>query len=314
MISRKTFALGLGALPLTARVAEAQTAPVVNVGVGATDSSGLALYAYDLGMFRDAGLDIHVNIMGNTGNVISAAVGGAFDIAAANLGNFAVAKDHGVAIHLIASGGVYSATSPTALLLVPTDSPAKSPADLNGKIIAVNGLRADISMFETQSYLDRNGADSKTMKYLEVPFPEMGVALAQHRVDCAFVIEPFLTAAKKNARIFADPSTGIAPHFQTSALFATDAWLANNADAARRFAAVIRQAARWANSHHKESGEILVRYAKLDPVVAATMHRQEYGLSLEPALIQPVFDAALRYDVIRNPLTAAEVIWNGATR
>ena len=311
MISRTTFVAALGALPFTAGAASAQSGPVIELGASPTDSSGLAIYAYDLGLFKAAGLNVHLTIVPNTATVVPGVVGGAYHIATANLGNVAVAKDRGVPIHVIAGGGVYASSSPTALLLVPVDSPAKAPADLNGKIIAVNGLRADISMFETQSYLDRNGADSKTMKYLEVPFPEMAVALAQHRVDCAFVIEPFLTLAKQNARIFADPSTGIAPHFQTSVHFASDAWLASNADAARHFAEAVRQAAQWANAHHKESGEILVRYAKLDPAIAAIMHRQQYGLGLDPALIQPVFDAALRYGVIHNPLAAGDVIWAG---
>src|SRR5665213_1324140 len=125
MISRKAFTFGLGALPLTARAASAQTAPPIEVGVSPTDSSALSIYAYDLGLFKDAGLDVHIDIVGNMGNVIPGAISGAYNIATANLGNIAVAKDHGIALHLVASGGVYSATSPTALLLVPADSPAK---------------------------------------------------------------------------------------------------------------------------------------------------------------------------------------------
>jgi NitT/TauT family transport system substrate-binding protein len=311
MISRKVFASGLGAAAVvSAQRSLAESPAIIEVGASATDSSALAIYAYELGLFKDAGLDVHIEIAPNMGSIIPGAVSGAYHIGTANIGNIAVAKDRGIPMHVIAAGGVYAPSSPTALLLVPSDSPAKTAADLNGKVIAVNGLRADISMFETQSYLDRNGADSKTMKYLEVPFPEMGVALAQHRVDCAFVIEPFLTVAKRNARVFADPSTGIAPRFQTSALFATDGWLQGNADAARRFAAVIRQTAQWANGHHKESGAILIRYAKLDPEVAAVMQRQQYGLRLEAAMIQPVLDAAVRYGVIRKPLAAADIMWS----
>ena len=315
MISRRQFvgaAAALAAVP--AATAGAQTSPVIEVATGTTDSSAVLLYAYDLGLYKNAGLNVHLNIVTGTSNIIPGAVSGAYHIGSANIGSFAVAKDRNIPIHLIAACGVYAPTSPTALLLVPTDSTAKVAADLNGKTIAVNGLRADISMFETQSYLDKNGADSKSMKYLEVPFPEMPIALAAHRVDCAFVIEPFLTSAKRNARVFADPSTGIAPRFQTSAVFATDVWLKANPDAARRFAAAIRQAAVWANGHHKESGEILIRYAKLDPEIARTMQRQEYGLNLEPAMIQPVLDAAARYGVIRTPMSAADIIWSGDAR
>jgi NitT/TauT family transport system substrate-binding protein len=315
MISRLRIMQAAAAVAvLGANRADAQSRPIIEVACGASDSSGLPLYANDLGLYKKSGLDVNLTIVGNSSSILPSVAGGSYDVGVTNVGTFAVARDRGIPVRLFASGGVYSPSAPTALLLVPLDSPVRTAADLNGKTIAVNGLKADISMFETQAYLDRNGADSKTMKYVEVPFPEMGAALAQHRIDCAFVIEPFLTKAKPYARTFADPSTGIAPRFQTSAIFATEAWLNADPDRARRFATAIRATAQWANGHHRESAAILGRYAKLELEVIGTMQRQEYAPTLDPVYIQPVLDTAFRYGLVHAPLSAADLIWSANGR
>ena len=45
------------------------------------------------------------------------------------------------------------------------------------------------------NWLEKNGADYKKVKYVEVPFPEMGAALEAKRVDAAFTVEPAYSGA-----------------------------------------------------------------------------------------------------------------------
>lgn len=146
------------------------------------------------------------------------------------------------------------------------------------------------------------------MKFVELPFPAMGAALAAHRVDAAYNIEPFLTASKDSFRVLGNAAASISDRFMGTGWLATDTWINAHPDVAARFAAAIHQTAIWANANHKESAAILLRYTKIDPDVAATMNRVEYALTLQPSLLQPTIDVASKYS--GDPvISASELIW-----
>jgi len=114
----------------------------------------------------------------------------------------------------------------------------------------------------------------------------MAGALQQHRIEAALMVEPLITAGSADVQTFGDAMGAIAPHFITTGWFAGDAWLQANPDVAARFVRAMLRVAVWANAHHAESAQILVRSAKLDPAIAAKMTRSTYGTSLDPALMQ----------------------------
>ena len=57
----------------------------------------------------------------------------------------------------------------------------KTPKDLEGKTIAVNTLN-NICGVTINATLEEKGVDVSTLKYTEVPFPEMVAALEKGRV------------------------------------------------------------------------------------------------------------------------------------
>ena len=72
----------------------------------------------------------------------------------------------------------------------------RTPADLNGKTLAVAGL-GSFAQYSAQYWIDKNGGDSKTVKFVEVSPPEMPAALEAHRVDAAAPFEPGITLAHR---------------------------------------------------------------------------------------------------------------------
>ena len=65
----------------------------------------------------------------------------------------------------------------------------------------------------------------------------------------------------------------------------------------KRFAAVIYETARWANTHHTETAAVLAKYAKVDPDTVNTMIRTQYAESLRMTDLQPTLDAAVKFGV-----------------
>jgi ABC-type nitrate/sulfonate/bicarbonate transport system substrate-binding protein len=87
------------------------------------------------------------------------------------------------------------------------------------------------------------------------------------------------------------------------------AWLADNADVAKRFVDAMADAATWANGHQKESLEIVARSLKLDPATLGGMTRAVYAGHLEAVELQPVIDVSVRYGALAASFPAREIIW-----
>jgi NitT/TauT family transport system substrate-binding protein len=281
----------------------------LNLGVMGGDSTAEGYYAQDMGFFKAEGLDVKMTTMLNGAALTSAMSSGALDIGIASVGVVAMAHEHNLPMRFVAPATIYTQRARTTLLMVPKDSTARTGADLNGQIVAINGLK-DLTQFTTAAWIDKNGGDVRSVKFIEVPFSEMGTALQQHRVAAALMTEPFASAAKPVARVLGNAGAAVGDKYLVMGWFAPDAWTAQNGETIRRFRLAIAKAASWANAHPDESAAILVRYSKMTLDTVHSMARATYDTSgtLDPALMQPVIDAAAKYGSISHSFPASELI------
>jgi NitT/TauT family transport system substrate-binding protein len=309
MMDRRSILAGLGAgltaatLPSRVRAADALHVASIPLDAGAE-----AFYASDLGYFREAGIDAQVDTIASGAAITAAVASGAVDIGFSNLISIAVAYKHNIPVTLIAPGSLYTASIPTSVLMVPKDSTAKTARDLNGKTFAVNGLKT-ITQYAPQLWIDKNGGDSTTVKFIEMTFPQIIVALGANRIDAAIVADPFIAQAKANARILANAYDAIGSRYIIGCWFATTQWASAHADLANRFAQVIAKTAQWANTHKPQSGDILAKYSKMDPATAATMLRVDYAPRFTKPEMQPVIDLAAKYGGLTATFPADELIY-----
>ena len=309
MINRRTLLAGLGtaltaaALPPSARAANALKIATIPLDAGAE-----AYYALDLGYFRDAGIDATIDPIASGGATASAVAGGTIDIGFSNLISIAAAYKRNLPFTLLAPGSYYTAAIPTSVLMVPLSSPAKTAKDLNGKTFAVNGLKT-ITEYAPKLWMDKNGGDSSSVKFIEMTFPQIVESLGANRIDAAIVADPFIAQAKAGARIFADAYDAIGSRYIIGCWFTTKQWAAAHTDLANRFTQVIAKTALWANKNKPLSGAILAKYAKMDPAVAATMLRLDYAPRFTVAEMQPVIDLAARYGGLPSTFPADELVY-----
>jgi NitT/TauT family transport system substrate-binding protein len=307
-------ALGASGAPLH-RPASAQELAVLNVAAIPSDISGSAYYAADNGYFKKGGLN--ATFLGLTsGAAIAAAVlGGAADVGYSNVISLAIAHSRGLPITMLFPANMHVHDAPTAgLLSVKKTSPITTGKDLNGKIMAVIGLN-NIADIAARAWIDKNGGDSKTVKSVELPFPEMKAALEADRVDAAVLDttgDPLLGKPGDTLRLIASTFDAVSTHFAPSVWFSTTEWVTKHPAAAKAFVAAMRESAVWANGHHRESAEILSKYAHVTPAQINTFVRATYGDRLTADLIQPNIDVAAKYAVIKAAFPAADVISNVA--
>ena len=300
---------GLSITPSQTRSADPLTLRVTTLPI---ESTADVYYAQDEGFFKDAGLTVSIAQSAGGSVILSAVEGGSYDIGMSNFVTVAGAKAHGVPISVIAPAGMHISSAPSELLMVKQDAPIRTAADLNGKTIAVNVLGA-LSQLASQAWITKNGGDLRSVHFVEFPYPAMLAALQAGRVDAIAVAEPFATAAKASARPLADTYDAISPRFIFGCWVATDAWLGQHADEARRFIAALRRAHEWANSHVTESAAILVLHTKLTPQIVATMSRTVYATTLDPQLIAPFLDAGAKNGMLPRPVSVSELVWKAGS-
>ena len=310
-MNRRT-ALALGSAFLSAPgAAFAQGLTQMTLGGVPEESVTPALWAAQSGMFRKAGLDVDVQPAAS-GNAIAAGVaGGAYAVGKSSLPSIVSAHAHGLPFVFVAGGSLYDTKFPYSVLTVKADSPLKTAADLNGKLLAVPSL-SDITTFATKAWVDAHGGDSATLKLLEFPFAQVPDALAAGRVDAGFIADPVLQQAldDKKVRIFAHAFDAIAPQFMVTGWFVTmDSWNKNKAELTK-FYHVMQDADKYVAAHPADTVSVLAAFSKVDPAIIAKTHRVGYA-PLEPKYIQPVIDIMAKYKAIPAPFDAKELIAPG---
>jgi NitT/TauT family transport system substrate-binding protein len=146
-----------------------------------------------------------------------------------------LAQAHGVArLRFLAAGNV-SGPHEQEVVVLP-GSPITSPAGLRGKTIGVNALN-NVGTMMIQAALERYGVPASAVHLVDIPFPSVGAALAAHRIDAAYITDPFLTAAKQayGARTLFDCDQGAVANLPIAGYVTTSSWAARNPRTAAAF-------------------------------------------------------------------------------
>jgi NitT/TauT family transport system substrate-binding protein len=279
----------------------------VKVGIALNDPYLEPFYARDQGFFASAGIDVSIETIANGGAIVQAAAANAIDVGVGELTQVVNAIDHGVPFAVFAGGAIHSPAEPTLVLCVAKNAPEKTAKDFEGKTIGITTLRS-LPAAAVMLWLEKGGADLTKVKLFELPLSQMAPAVARGTIAAALVGEPFITDAGDALRQLAVPFDAVAPSFYIGCWYAKRDWLAKNAVAARRFADAIYAAGKWANGHRAESAAIEAKYLKLDADKLRAMRRNTFSTALDPKLMQPVLDLAVRYKMLAKPVAANEVI------
>ena len=196
-MNRRAFAGAVAAAAASpALPSRAATLPTVRIGSVPIDSYGQPYYGDAAGIFRDNGINVEVVSLANSGAIAAAMQGGAIDVGIGSPTGIAGARQNGFPFTFFAPGPVFSIDiTPTSLLMVAKDSPVKAASDLVGKTIAVDLLKS-VPQIGTMLWLEKNGVDPSTVKWLELPFSAVAATLNAGRIDAGTIAEPALSAAR----------------------------------------------------------------------------------------------------------------------
>jgi NitT/TauT family transport system substrate-binding protein len=292
------------------RTGSAQTAsaPAIRIGVAPVEVCAEAFYGVDLGIFKKAGLDVELQFFPSPGAISTALAGNAIDVGLFDSVGLVAAHSHSVPIIFLAPGKLYEDAAPEIGLVVRDDGP-RAAKDVVGTVAApsINNIGA----LATLVWLDRNGGDSKRIKFVELPFPAMNDAVQRGTVIGAVSVEPWLSDARDKGMRTMAPANGIGSVFVASAWVGSQAWADAHPAVVAPFVSAIYTAGRWGNNNHTASIPIVSKYTKLPPEVLAKMRHGHFAEATDLKTIQPVIDAMVSYAYITKGFPAADLLYHG---
>ena len=300
----------VAALMLLASGAQAQPAlTTIRVGLVPTDDITPLVYAMRSGMFRKEGLDVSY-VAGNSGTAMAAAVvSGSYEFGKSSLLSIVNAYLRGLPLVMIGSEAVYDDKNPYAQFVVASDSPFKTAKDLNGKTIGTPALN-DLDELATLAWIDKNGGDTKSVHFVELPQSAAIAAVSEHRVDGTVLHYPQVQEALDSGKVraMAPVYTGVSPFFVFAGFFTSKSYAQAHPDIVRKFMQTVYRAAAYTNKHHAETVQMMADVTKVQPEVVAKMNRVDGATGLNPKDIQPAIDVAAKYHLISRDFPAAEML------
>jgi ABC-type nitrate/sulfonate/bicarbonate transport system substrate-binding protein len=296
----------LGAGPVNP--ADLQT---VKVGLLPNDDMISVLYAQQSGMFKDAGLDVILDKSSPNGSAIATAVtAGSYDIGKSSITPIFDAYLHNVPFWIIATGAMYQSTKPYVGFIVPIDSPIKTVKDLGAGATAVSFIH-DLGQLAVYKEIDEAGGDWKSSKlqFVELPMSASYAAVESNRVVAGEVSYPPAQAALDTGKVrFIPAYNTFGKEFIFSVWFTTQDYAKKHPDVVKTFARVVANAARYTNSHPKETAPMLAAYTGIAQATIERMPRVTNGTSVYAAGIQPLINTMAKYGFIARSFPATEII------
>jgi NitT/TauT family transport system substrate-binding protein len=307
----RLLAASAAAVAVTPQIVRAQTLEKIRLTGVPTDDLTPVFYAIKNGLYQKAGLDVEFVAASSGTAATTAVIGGAYELGKGSSIASMVAHLKGLPLVIVGNGAIWDPKNPFSLMLVAADSPIKTAADLNGKIASAAALN-DLVELAVVAWVDKNGGDSKTLKWVEIPNSASGAALASHRTDVTMLNEPEVTAAVESgkARVLAPALSAIGEHFVLTIYFAQPDWAAKHTDALRKFNRVTYETAAYTNAHKPETEAMMSDITKIPLDVFHKMARVNHSTSTNPAELQPVIDVAAKYKNISRAFPAKEAYFN----
>ena len=248
-------------------------------------------FAVDKGYFREEGINATADFT-NAGAMITNLVNGSDEFALGETAIVVQAFDKGLPVRIV--GGVTKSTdvpaADTGVVLVGKDSAVSAPADLNGKTVAVGALKGSGEL-SLRAALDKAGADSSQVQFLEMPLSDMTDALAKGHVAAISTISPFDTAAlAQGATRLMSPGAEAVPGGMQLTVATSATFEKEHPEAVQGFVRALNRGIEYAAAHPDEVRAVL---PEISPVPA----------ELISAMRLPVFDAG-------DP-RAALALWTG---
>ncbi len=266
--------------------------------------------AEEQGIFEKHGLKIEIDTENTELNSVPSVLADRVDFATGDLTTLIVARAKGLDVKAVvpasASTGVEG--EDYGALVVAGDSGITRPSQLEGKTVAVNIL-TNIAAAAAREAIATDGGDPEKAQLVEVPFPQAPAALTSGKVDGAWVVEPFLSAAKAEGAVeIGWGFTDLAEDLTVSAWYTSAGLAEKDPDTVAAFRDAIHEAFAYAREHEDGIRAIIPTFTETSPEVAAKITITGWRDEVSREAAEKLADYALRDGLIEEKPDLDELI------
>ena len=203
---------------------------------------------------------IEMTLFRGTDKRFQAYEAGALDIITSSANSVMFATSQGAKMTIIASLSRETKKGFHTLYMVKDDSPIKSPNDLKGRLIGVNGLKSSIHMWAAM-VAEKAGLDAtKDVRFVPVPFPAQGEALRAGKIDVGAFPEPFayMEQQKGGLRTVFTSKDAVPFDEELIVLAANPEFLAKHGPVVKAFLSDLVAATKFYETHRKQAQKALI--------------------------------------------------------
>ena len=311
--ARRTFLRASGGTLAAAALslpsfAQSANAPIT-LRLGATPSDDMTpiVYGMKAGIYQRAGLDLQITRMRNGPAVMEGVISGGFDIGKTSIQTVFDAHEKGLPFTICAIAIVFQAKSPYAGYIVPKDSPIRTAKDFNGLTIST-GAMGGIGQTAMYAWLDKNGADSKSVKFVEIPYTAAVAAVESGRVAAAEMSYPNMAVALEHGLRMIPVFDSLGAEYPFVVWVTTKDYSAKHPENVRAFCRAYSEASTYTNGHHAETAPLMAEFTGLPLETIQHMARAEAGPRVIPSQIQYVIDTCAKLGAIKSRFPANDIV------
>ena len=149
-------------------------------------------------------------------------------------------------------------------VMVRKDLPATSLKDLDGRVFAIPSKYSN-QYLVIRKLMKDEGVDPATIRFVELPPPDMPGALASKAIDAYFIGEPHAARAELDGsgRVLYH-AKDIWPHFISCVLVVTERLIAERPAVVRDLVRGIAESGEWADTHRVEAAQLVAPFFRQD--------------------------------------------------
>ncbi|MPY80664.1 MAG: nitrate ABC transporter substrate-binding protein [Actinophytocola sp.] len=247
------------------------------------------------GFFAERGIDLTLESSQGGAAIVPGVMSGQFQFGFSNVTSLLLAKSQGLPLKVVNAGNSTTGDPSEDFggVVAPKGSGITDAADLEGKSVAVNTLN-NIGDTTIREVVRQAGGDPSTIKFVELPFPDMPAAVQEGRVDAAWVVEPFLTiATDQGARTVAANFAETHRELMVAAYFTSQQVIDGNPDLVKRFTDAMNESLTYAQEHPDEARDVLGSYTDIDKQTAAKLTLPSWSTEIKTEPVQRLADLAV---------------------
>lgn len=301
-----------------------EVSSIVIDAVPTADAAGLYI-AYDDGLFTKRGLTVKIDTINGGEFGMTDLQDNKVQLVEGNYVSFILAQLAGkfgfppgapvkpINLRMIANGSQMQPGN-QALYVLP-NSPYKTVADLARKhaTIGINSPN-NIAQVLLGALFAADGLKLSAIHQVVQPvFPEMPAYLAEHKIDAAWLPEPFGTEAEQDygAVQLADFDQGSLQNFPIGAIVGNTQWVRTHPNTVAAFLRAFQAGQQIADTDRASVEQALVTHTGVSKVVAATMTLDTYPLVMDVPVMQRVSNAMFEFGLtpgLKQPYNIANMV------